>query len=70
MTNVSLLSDLPENIEYLLTNKKVTYRGCGLNSNNVRITVNGKEYTISNELFLSLGGITTIRFKAPARKHN
>ena len=66
---LSLKSDLPSNIDQLVTDKKVTYRGCGLTSDNVRIATNNKEYTITKELFLYFDNLQSLRFKAPARKH-
>ena len=67
---LSTKSDLPANVQELINEGKVTYRGCGLGKNaaNTKIKVDGKEYMITTELFNELGGIDKMRFFAPFRK--
>lgn len=60
---------LPENIQHLVDNGKVTYRGCSLKDiDSTRIKVGGKEYKITREKFRELGDIQKMRFAAPSRK--
>ena len=63
------MAELPSNIKDLVDLGKVTYRGNGFGNEGVRIKVDGKEYNISDDNFKLLGGISKIKFKAPARKY-
>jgi hypothetical protein len=75
---VTKIGDI-SNLQKLVDQGKVTYRGLGLGKlyddfykaageTGTRITVNGKEYFITDADFEKLGGIKKIRFSAPARR--
>lgn len=63
-----LESELPSDIEQLVSEGKVTYRGMGFGVSGTKIKAKGKEYIISDEKFKQLGGISKIKFGAPLRK--
>ena len=77
---VTSIDKIP-NIQNLVNQKKVTYRGLGMGKlyNNfydiageggTRIKVNGKEYYITDTDFEKLGGHKKIRFAAPFRRES
>lgn len=61
-------AEIPADTQKEVDAGRVTYRGRGADKRGTRIKVHGKEYIISHEKFLELGGIKKIRFDAPHRK--
>ena len=67
---MSNVTELPPNIQRLVDDGKVTYRGCGIHDTDVLLKIGKREVKVTDEKFRELGWIKKIKFSAPFREES